>query len=189
MKFWRGSSRKAQGLDAELDACLNLLGSRPAGRDQTDAILSRVSVAVPLGGVRRQRVLTVSRIAAGLLLTACVGATLLTVRAWNQTRMMESLVGPTAPMSRAVTSTLGEVDQAVRSLRSASRGAPLLRPASLITADIELEAPIASVSGRPAQPTAIGLLDRVLPARPRDLAESVAWEVTGGDAADTPLPR
>lgn len=195
MKFRRGSSRPSQhshGLDAELDACLNLLASRPAGRDQTDAILSRVACQVPLVSAPRRRLLSLGRLGVGLAALACVGVSLVTLSAWRETSIMTAIAGPSSPVSGAVASTFVGVDNAVRQIGAASRGAGILRPASLLTADIETAPPAPSRAqagpSTASDAASLALFGRVIPPQPRDLAESVAWQM-GGDASGAALPR
>ncbi len=168
MKFWGRSTRREGArdrIDLEVDACLDLLassrsGGGPRGRDQTDAILARVSQHLPLVDTRGRRVLTLRRAVAGAALAASIALGAVTLHAWQDVASMDNVLGQSAPASRVLASTWDDMNSAVARVAGASRQASLLRPASLlldhpgfaILADAAAAAQIHGAAGEPGTP-------------------------------------
>lgn len=168
MSLWRRFTRRDHPdahAPSELDACLHLLSSTPAGRgrspDLTNAILARAGANMPLVTGRRLRLLTVGRVAIGIGLAASICAGALTLHAWRDEASMRGILGQSAPASQAMASAVDGVNGALRGVTTAGRSVRQFNPATLLaTIDAPtahtVEAPI--TSGAPSRPVQVAAL-------------------------------
>ncbi len=196
-RFWdfRKGGAARRDMNSEVDACLDALSRGPGrGPDLTESILSRVGSVVPLCSVRERRWLTAGRVTIAACALVCVGVGASIYRTVSDTAVILAGGASARPISNVVNSAYRDVNAAMASVASAGQLAALLRPAVVtrpVLADTATFSDTRPVwpEARPRGRVTFSSLVQPFSGERRDLAKTVAYELSSPSSDSSSLPR